>query len=141
MIIVPNEWLVDLLLGSVREQRLVHFFLDRVDSQGHILALRRQGRLTQKLKRAVRDPQKRVKRLWLLVWDLDKITWVEEDEIIALPEELQRDVRDDDRYLVETAFAKRPCLLVTTDEPLLEILRRQQEFQVQLLDDFLRLTC
>ena len=137
MIIVPNEWIVDLLVGSVPEQRLVHTFLDRVDAERHQLALRRQSPLVGKLHRALRDPQKRAKRLWLMWLDSNKVNPVEEHEITTLPEQLHREVPEDDRYLVETAFVRRPCLLVTTDGQLWEILRRQQEFQVQLLDEFL----
>lgn len=121
MIIVPNEWLVDFLLGSVHEQRLVHRFLDRIEAQGHLLALRRESPLVKKLFRAMRNPQKRARRLRLMLFDANKVALVEEHEIAALPDQLQREVPDDDRYLVETAFAKRPCLLVTTDGTLLEI--------------------
>lgn len=137
MTIVPNEWLVDLLLGSVPDQRLVHHFLDRVEFSGDLLALRRHGALVRKLYRAMRDPQKRAKRVRLMLFDSGKITLVEEHEIVELPEYLQQAVPEDDRYLVETAFAKRPCLLVTTDGQLWEILRGQKEFQVQLLNEFL----
>lgn len=137
MIIVPNEWLVDRLLGSAPEQRQVHAFLDRVESRGDMLALRREGALARKLRRAVRDPQRRAKRLWLIVWDMDKVMWVEEHEILPLPEEVGREVPDDDRYLVETAFAKRPCVLVTTDGRLREILLHQDVFPVQLVEEFL----
>lgn len=138
MTIVPNEWLVDLLLGSIRDQRLVHSFLDRVEQRGEILALRRHGALVRKLYQAMRDPQKRAKRMRMMLFDLDKLSLVEEHEILELPEYLQREVPEDDRYLVETAFSKRPCLLVTTDRKLWQTLSRQQEFQVQLLDEFLR---
>lgn len=137
MIIVPNEWLVDLLVGSVSEQRLVHLFLDKVESRGDLLVLRRHGPLVRKLYRAMRDPQKRAKRLRLMLSDSNKVSLVEEHEIEELPEHLQRELPQDDRYLVETAFSRRPCVVVTTDGQLREILRPQQEFQVQLLDEFL----
>lgn len=137
MIIVPNEWIVDLLVGSVRQQRLVHEFLDKVDTGGHQLALRRQSPVVRKLQRALRGPEKRAKRLWLLWVDSNKVIPVEEHEIIALPGQLQQEVPEDDRYLVETAFTKKPCILISTDGRLLEILRNQQEFEVQSLNDFL----
>ncbi len=138
MIIVPNEWLVDLIVGSVSDQRLVHKFLDRVDAAGHRLVLRRHSPLTEKLKRAVLDPQKRAKRLWLLAWDLDKVTCVEEERIVALPDDLRRVVPEDDRWLVEVAFTQKPCLLVTTDQRLAAALHPGEELRVQLLDEFLR---
>lgn len=138
MIIVPNEWLVDLILGSVSNQRLIHRFLDSVDVGRHRFVLRNRSPLVEKLKRAVRDPQKRAKRLWLMVWDLDKVTWVEEHEVIALPDELRRIVPEDDRWLVEVAFTQKPCLLVTTDQRLLAALHPWEELRVQLLDEFLR---
>lgn len=138
MTIVPNEWLVDLLLGSIRDQRVVHSFLDKVERRGDMLALRRRGALVRKLYRAMRDPQKRAKRVRLMLFDSDKVSLVEEHEIQELPEELHREIPQDDLYLVETAFSKRPCLLITTDRRLWQILCRQQEFQVQLLDEFLR---
>lgn len=138
MIIVPNEWLVDLLMGSVSEQRLVHLFLDKVESRGDLLALRRHEPLVRKLYRAMLDPQKRAKHLRLMLFDSNKVSLVDEHEIVELPEHLERQVPQDDRFLVETAFSRRPCVLVTTDGQLREILRPQQEFQVQLLDEFLR---
>ena len=69
MIVVPNEWLVELLLGPPTERRLVHEFLDRIDMLGHVLAIRRRGRLFQKIFSAMRDREARAKRLRLLLSD------------------------------------------------------------------------
>ena len=139
MIIVPNEWLVELLVGSLAEQRVVHEFLDRIDRGGHVLAIRRHGRLHQKILSAMADRMARAKRLRLLLSDASKVQIVDEDEIVPMPEHLQGVVKSDDVYLVETAFAVKPCLLVTTDGPLRDILRGSSnpEVRIELLDEFL----
>lgn len=132
MNIVPNEWLVELLLGSRNDQRVVHEFLDRVDAEGHILAIRRLGRLARKILSAMADPQARAKRLRLLLFDPSRVRLVEEGEITALPDDLRRVVPDDDLYLVETVFAVKPCLLITTDEPLRKILRGHANLGIEV---------
>lgn len=140
MIIVPNEWLVELLLSSESNQRKVHRFLDRIDAGEVLIALRRHGRLTQKIVSAMADPEKRVKRLILILYDDSKVRFVEEHEIARLPVDLERSVSNDDRYLVETAFSVRPCSLVTTDGPLHDRLRAfaDPRLDARLLDDYLR---
>lgn len=142
MIIVPNEWLVDLLLGSEDDQRKVHRFLDRIDAGEGPLAIRRLGRLTQKILSATSDPQRRAKRLRLMLYDGSKVRLVEEGEILPLPPELAEGVSGDDLYLVETGYGVRPCMLVTTDEPLKDFLSRHSEFEIQarLLNEHLQET-
>lgn len=140
MIIVPNEWLVELLLSSESDQRKVHRVLDGIDAGEAVIALRHHGRLTQRILSAMADPGKRVKRLVLMLYDTSKVRFVEEHEIAGLPGDLERSVSDDDRYLVETAFSVRPCILVTTDGPLHDVLQAfaDPELQCLLLDDYLR---
>lgn len=137
MIIVPNEWIVDLLMGMLEEQRKVHRFLDKVEAEGHILSVRYHGALGRKLRRVGVNHWPQVRRLGLLLWDLEKIDLVGEHEITALPEEWGREVPGDDVYLVETAYSRASSLLVTTDRSLWEILRGGQWVSVQMLDEFL----
>jgi len=140
VIIVPNEWVVELLLSSESNQRKVHRFLDRIDAGEAVIALRRHGRLGQKILSAMADPRKRVKRLILMLYDESKVRFVEEDEIARLPEDLDGLISDDDRYLVETAFSLRPCILVTTDVALHDCLGAfaDPELACRLLNDYLR---
>ncbi len=139
MIIVPNEWLVELLLGSKNDQRVVHGFLDRVEAEERLLGIRRHGRLAQKILSAMADPHARAKRLKLILFEESKVRLVEEQEIVTLPQELQAVVPSDDLYLVETAFSVKPCVVVTTDTPLRDILvgYGNSEIQVRLLDEYL----
>lgn len=140
MIIVPNEWLVELLLSSESNQRKAHRVLDRIDTGEALIAIRRHGRLTEKILSAMADPEKRVKRLILMLYDDSKVRLVEEHEIASLPVDLERSISNDDKYLVETAFSVRPCILVTTDGPLHDRLRAfaDPELEARLLDDYLR---
>lgn len=119
------------MLGEVNDQRLVHRFLDRVEADRHLLAIRRRGRAAQKILRATRDRQGRAKRLKLILFDQTKVRLVEEKEIGRLPLELAGSVPEDDVNLVETALAVKPCSVVTTDRKLRDILRRAGGPEIQ----------
>lgn len=139
MTVVPNEWLVEMLKGTIKECQKVHHFLDTVEAANILLAIRRKGRLTQKILSAMSDPWGRAKRLRLLLFDSSRVRLVEEHEIGRLPSDLQPPIPDDDVYLVETAYAVRPSRLVTTDRPLRDILQRHADLEIsaQLLEEFL----
>ncbi len=133
MIVVPNEWLVELLFDMEGTNK-VHRFLDIVDERGLQLAIRRTGRVSEKILGAMRDPQRRAKRLRLMLFDSTKVRLVEEDDIVEIAETLASTVPVDDLYLVETALSVTPCVLVTTDVRLSEVvLDRVPGLTVRLL--------
>ena len=139
MIVVPNEWLVDRLFSSEQERLQVHTFLDLIEQHNHRLAVRRGGRLAQKILTATANPQARAKRLRLMLFDELKVRLVAEEEIIELPGELGQATPGDDLYLVETAYAVRPCVLVTTDAPLRDSIQPHcnPEIEIRLLEEYL----
>ena len=120
MNVVPDEWLVECLAGSLEYQRLASHFLDDFESAGDVLAIRRTSPFATKLQRALRELPSR--RLWLMLYDSARVRLVDDDEIVEPPDDLLANVAGDDVYLVEVAYAVRPCILVTTDGGLLEAL-------------------
>lgn len=142
MTIVPNEWLVDMMMGPPGDQRVVNAFLDRVERGGHLLAIRHGSPHGWKLQGALKHhdvlARSLAKRVWLILWDPGKVIRVFDDEIGDVPDWVAAEVRASDVYLVETALSRRPSVLVTTDFPLFEAVSRHPEIiEVSMLNEFM----
>ena len=58
------------------------------------------------------------------LWNAEKLELLDECQLAPLPPQLEGQVKDDDQYLVRAYYASRADFLITTDEPLMEALRR-----------------
>ncbi len=134
--IVPDEWLVERLAGSPDDQRVAFRFLDLIEQRGEVLIVRKASRFTTKLQAGLKKVPSGSKRLWMMLWDERKAMLVDDEEIVPLPAPLVAEVPGDDRYLAELMHTKPGAVLVTTDQNLIDILRRNG-FEVQHLDEFL----
>ncbi|MEM4402599.1 MAG: hypothetical protein QW376_09010 [Candidatus Caldarchaeum sp.] len=58
------------------------------------------------------------------IYNLEKCVEYEETELHALPEDIEKEVKEDDRYLVRAYLTAQANILITTDTPLIEVVSK-----------------
>lgn len=134
MNVVPNEWLLEYLIGTENEQARAHLFLDTIEAQGHKLVIRQASSFSAKLFRFMKSSSKPMKRLYLLLWDADKVWLLSEHDIQPVPQQILESTPHDDTYLVETAHSVPDSVIVTTDNSLKNKL--EGHLRIVLVDEF-----
>ena len=134
MNVVPNEWLLEFLVGDETQRQQARSFLDLLEGRGDLLIVRRHSPFSRKMYQLMKMAGKPVKRLYLMFFDANKVRLMHEDEIEPLPDDLRNLTPNDDVYLVETALAVPGAVIVTTDAKLKASL--EGKVQMLLLDDF-----
>ena len=59
----------------------------------------------------------------LFLWNPEKVCFLNPQQILDLPLQLERKVKNDVKYFVRSHLGANADLLVTTDKPLFEVLR------------------
>ena len=65
----------------------------------------------------------------------DKLVEIEETELQPLPEELAKEVKSEDQYIVQSFFAAKASIIITSDSPLLSVLEKNR-IPCQLRDKY-----
>jgi len=71
------------------------------------------------------------------LWNAEKLELLDECQLAPLPPEIEGQVKDDDQYLVRAYYASCADSLITTDQPLIEALRRH-DFKCEHRAEFVR---
>ena len=105
-----------ILRGSRFEYKLNHF----VDRSG-------STRVTRELSAVIRDA---------IYINAGKCIWIENEDVPPFPDNLAG-IKEEDQYLVRAQLCVPSSIIVSTDEPLMKILR-QAELPFQTRNDFVR---
>ena len=145
MEIVVNEWLLHYMSPESRDLSFSTRFLDFVQSKSILIVIKKPSPFTDKFYRFCRKHRvsnpKFGKRLALDMSDSKKVKIVSPPDVIPLPDEIQRlfiekRIKEDDRYLVELAHSVPCSVIVTTDSPLVGVLKPFLDERIQLLNAF-----
>ncbi|MCL0046499.1 hypothetical protein M1N18_00720 [Dehalococcoidales bacterium] len=140
-IIVPDEWLVHDIRGdngAERQQETIRFLEAVVRRCDHFF-IRRPSQFLEKaydLWENSRTEMRHISKFLsgAVLYNSQKTTFV--DEGILIPQELDEQVEEEDRYLVEALLANRESILVSSDQPLVECVKTKN-LHACLRDTFL----
>ncbi len=145
MEIVINEWFLDYMVPGSRDAAFPGRFLDFIQAKSFRIVIKVPSPFTEKFYRFCRL-NRRVnpkfgKRLTLEMLNADKVVIVHQLEISPLPDEIQslfleNKIKEDDRYLVELVYTIPGSVVITTDNPLVEVLRPFLNERIQTLNEF-----
>jgi hypothetical protein len=130
-IFVVNEWLWADLSGAngVLSQREAFKFVERFPSTQHQIVVIEGSAFDQKAWALCKNNNPIVQRIaavyvTALRQDQDRCLILAAGSVNPLPHELAAVIKPDDRYLVEAQLSVPGSILVTTDNPLREVLGR-----------------
>jgi len=144
MEITVDEWIVHFIYES-QKREVVAKFLEKIRQKCDKLVTIRGEALDQKIWNMAKISQSwDIGGITLVKWFMrefrnnpNKFRVIEKINIKPLSADLEREIPEDDLYLVKTAMSTSDHLIVTTDVRLREKLSRRPELSVQLIDEFL----
>jgi len=144
MEITVDEWIVHFIYESQKREVAVKF-LEKIHQKCDKLVAIRGEALDQKIWDMAKSSQnwdiggRRLAKWFMRVFrnNSNKFRTLEELNMEPLSVDFEREIPDDDRYLVKTAMCTSDKLIVTTDGKLKERLSGRQELIVRLVDEFL----
>lgn len=130
-IFVVNEWLWADLSGAngLQPQREAFKFIERFPATQHQIVVIEGSAFDQKAWALCKSNNPIVQRIAAVYvtavrQDRDRCLILPAESVGPLPDELAAVVKPDDRYLVEAQLCVAESILVTTDNPLREVLGR-----------------
>lgn len=143
-IFILNEWIWADLGGrnGPEKQQQAILFLEQFIRSNHQILLLKNSSFDKKawdLCSSENTTIKSIAKLFVLQVrnNLDHCVIIEKKLEIIIPAELMEEIKPDDHYLVETYYNFPEATIITTDRPLLSILRKNK-IPSQTRDQFLR---
>jgi len=144
MEIIVDEWIVHFISWSQKREVVVKF-LEKVHQKCDKLVTMRGKALDEKIWSMAKSSQSwDIGSRRLVKWFMgefrnnpNKFRALEELDTEPLSADLEREIPEDDLYLVKTAMCTSDRLIVTTDGRLKERLSGRPELIVRLVDEFL----
>jgi len=150
MQLVVNEWLPEYFLPAAthEEKLLLQRFLQKFWERGDQIAVRRPSEFYRKMYRYAKDLQGNYESVTpvrnfikLILEDSNRCLLIDDKEIV-LPNKTEAKLAvgnfASDSYLFEAASQTAEKTVVTTDRKLAEQMANGTDFQVVLLEDFLK---
>lgn len=128
---VINEWLWADSFGDNGTERQKEAFnvIVKLSTSGHQVVVIVGSRFDEKAWRLCKSPNTTVAEIakayfGILRINSDRCLLLKSENVAALPDDLSQSIKDDDHYLVRAQLSVNGAILVTTDEPLRNVVKR-----------------
>jgi hypothetical protein len=127
---VINEWLWADLSGNndIQHQREALVVIERLPSSSHQIVIIEGSAFDQKAWSLCKNTSpvlvQRIGGIYVarIRQNSDRCLILKPEQVIALPDELAKAIKADDHYLIQAQLTVKDSILVTTDNPLREVL-------------------